>query len=103
MNIKKLGKLEQKVCQVLIEKPETRKDDFLLIKEVLNKFVDVSISLDDLFVNHKKLGLPPLESITRCRRKIQAKHKELADDVIREGRNGQQEIYIEYANERGII
>ena len=70
----KLSKLEPVVKMVLEEYEETRSDDFKLIYSVYRE-LDFAHTTRELFyeimMNHDLYKLPPFESITRCRRKIQ--------------------------------
>ena len=101
----KLHKVENKVLEVLIEVPETRDDDFLLLSEVYKR-VDptfTSMPFGILMEKHRDLGVPYFESVTRARRKIQSKHKELrATREVQEARAEEQDLYIEYATD-GMI
>jgi hypothetical protein len=68
----RLKVLENKVRKILVSYPETRNDDNVLIYQYLKEYHDIDlISVKDLFLNGRKLGIPSFESITRCRRKIQ--------------------------------
>lgn len=93
----KIENLEIYVLKALQEKKETRGDDFLLYLEVCSNFVDTSISLKSLFINHKDLKLPPMESVSRCRRKLQERDNTLKDNYIANIREAQQQEYIDYA------
>lgn len=74
----KKGYLEKIVFKLLKEYPITRKDDFILIAGVYKMLgIDLNRSFKDVMKNHDKL--PSFESITRCRRKMQAKNEELID------------------------
>ena len=91
--------IEPLVEDALINVPETRKDNFILYIEVLGRFIDPKISLQEAFLNHKLLGLPELETITRCRRKLQEKNPELRDKEAVSVREKEQEEYRDYAME----
>ena len=68
----RLNVLENKIRKILVNYPETRNDDNVLIYQYLKEYHDIDlISVKDLFLNGRKLGIPSFESITRCRRKIQ--------------------------------
>lgn len=91
----KIKQVEPLVYQVLDEQPETRSDDYLLLLEVLKTFVNSEISLESIFKNHVILGLPSLETITRCRRKLQERFSYLrANEQIRAS---EEEEFREYA------
>ena len=78
----KLKRLEGIVREVLEQNPNARKDDFILIELVMGKFINTDMSFKSVCLAHKELGLPSLEGITRCRRKLQAENPELCDDDI---------------------
>lgn len=91
--------LSPMITDILETNPATRSDNFVLYVEVLKHFIDTDISLKDVFLNHKHLGIPSLESITRCRRKIQEKNPDLRDLKAVEIRAKEQEEYRAYARE----
>lgn len=77
--MKKLKDLEKKVRKILRENPSTRGDDDLLYLDVLD---DMKINLTDFtaqsfLLNYRKMGIPTIETVGRCRRKIQAKDETL--------------------------
>ena len=50
--------------------------------------------------NHSKLGLPPFESVSRCRRKLQSMHEDLrASKTVEEMRAEEEQDYRAYAKE----
>ena len=93
----RLKVLEPMIYKILEEKPASRSDNFILYIEVLKNYVDVDISLKNIFINHKILGIPSLEAITRCRRKIQENHPELKNIDADAIRGREQLDYIKYA------
>lgn len=96
----RLNKLETVVKMVLEEFEETRSDDFKLIYSVYRE-LDFAHTTRELFyeimMNHDLYKLPPFESITRCRRKIQKNHPELANEKTKEKRLNATSDYIDYA------
>ena len=76
----RIVKVEPLVKSALVNYPETRGDDYVLILKVLETFVTPTLSLDAVFKNHVILGIPSLETITRCRRKLQALDPSLRDE-----------------------
>lgn len=92
----KKGYLEKIVLKLLKEYPITRKDDFILIAGVYKMLgVDVSKSFKDVMKNHGKL--PSFESITRCRRKLQADNEELIDKASQKARKEEElKYFMEY-------
>ena len=77
--MEKLKELESVVKDILKDKPATRGDDDLLYVYVLDKMqVNLSaFSVTSFLLNYRKIGVPTIESVGRCRRKIQSKCKEL--------------------------
>ena len=78
------------VRTALTTNPETRNDDFKLINEVLNYYIDITdTTIDELSRNH--VDVPSLETITRWRRKLQLVHPELrANKKVQEYRKEQE-------------
>ena len=71
----KLKELEPVVKEILKQKPATRGDDDLLYVYVLDQMhINLnSYSVTSFLLNYRKLGVPTIESVGRCRRKIQSK------------------------------
>ena len=94
------------VKAILIDKPDTRNSDNLLYSEVLEHIgqaegVNIGrMAICDVLRNMKHLQLPTIETVGRCRRKLQEKHPELRASVevsaLRSEREG---AFIEYARE----
>ena len=102
----KLKTLEQIVLETLTEKPETQKDDFILILKVYEKLTDkdtMGQSFSVLMTYHNDFGLPPFESVRRCRQKVQAKHPELVDPSTAKHRHKLIVDYKEYAKDKEVI
>lgn len=93
----KINVLEPIVEEVLIINPISRKDDFVLLSEVLKRIIDTDLSLKYIFLNHDKLGVPSFESITRCRRKIQERNHELKSKSIEKIREAEAKAFVDYA------
>ena len=94
----RLKNIEPKVTKILEEYPATRCDDWLLVKVFINEIVDVnSISFASVCEHHNDLGIPSFESITRCRRKVQATREDLVDPTVAAKRTELVEDYKEYA------
>lgn len=68
----RISKVQAMVHNILIDKPETRADDFLLVLEVFKPLVGDGISLQAALRWHKEFGLPSFASIVRARRKLQS-------------------------------
>ena len=87
----KLKVLENIVRECLEKYPSSRKDDFILVEMVMGKFINTDMSFKSMCLAHKELGIPSFESITRCRRKLQADNPDLYDDetmILREDEEG---------------
>ena len=95
--MQQLKKVSKLVHQTLIDKPETRGDDFILVLEVLKHYIPSEFNLEWCLRNHNKLGLPSFASIIRTRRKIQEKHPELENKKVQQFREEQRGEYIQYA------
>ena len=89
------NQLKEAVKTTLKACPETRNSDWLLVKEVMNYYIDVfGNSFADICDQAYNSGFsyPAFESITRCRRKLQAVYPELrADKKVIEYRKEQEE------------
>lgn len=93
----KLLMLEPLVEEILLTNPICRKDDYILCIEVLKRFIDLDLPLRYVFKNHKELGIPSLETITRCRRKIQERNQELKDKATANIREREASEFVDYA------
>lgn len=98
----KLHKIEFLVKQELETNTESKSDDFILILNVLKNYVTTEMSLESIFKNHARLEIPCLESITRCRRKLQELYPELRNEKMQQNREVAKQAYIEYAKEKGF-
>lgn len=95
--MERIKNVQPLVLKALAEKPETRKDDFLLVLEVFKNFIKGDMRLETVLLNHKDLGVPSFASILRIRRKLQRKHPELADPNTVEMRESAEREYKAYA------
>lgn len=77
--MKQLRKLEKIVKKILKEKPVARGDDDLLYLDVLDEMkVNISdFTAESFLLNYRKMGIPTIETVGRCRRKVQAKDNSL--------------------------
>jgi len=96
----KIKLIEPLVEEALITNKACRGDNFILYLYVLEKFIDLDLSIKDVFLNHNLLGIPSLESITRARRKLQEKHPELKDVQAALIREQEEQQYKEYARDK---
>ncbi len=90
--------LENIVYTVLLKNKQTRKDDFILVLEVIREYCPslIEMKIKDIMLEHKELGLPSFESITRARRKVQKEHPELIDKDAKKIRKELQKEYKNY-------
>ena len=93
----RISKVQPIVHNILIDKPETRADDFLLVYEVFRGFVGGGVTLATALKYHKDFGLPSFASIVRARRKLQSKYPELVDQEAAEIRAQEETEYKAYA------
>lgn len=78
-NSKILRKLEKTVREIMIEDPVTRGDDDILYVRVIKKAgIEINnITAETYIMNYRRLKLPTIESVGRCRRRVQAKDETL--------------------------
>lgn len=102
----KVMKLEPKVKEVLEKYEVARNSDdllLLLVYQHINKDV-CTLDYREVMMNRKELGLPSAESVTRCRRKLQADNEHLrADKEVSEQRYNNQKEFIEYALDKAMV
>lgn len=92
----KRGKVKELVLQTLKENEKTRKDDFLLVYEVILKITNKEfITFKELSIDHVYFGIPSYGSITRARRNLQKKYPELKDKKTAEIREIEELKYYE--------
>lgn len=91
-------KVEEIVYQILMSNPKTRDDDFELVAEYYYRLCPdiMNMKFSYVFLGHKEFGLPSFESITRARRKIQARHIALASKKVMQKRKQLENEYINY-------
>lgn len=91
---------EELVKKALILFEDAKSDDFVLIYrtyQLINENAVIREPFYHVMLNHKKYKLPPFESITRARRKLQNTYPELANEKTREKRFKKIAEYIDYA------
>lgn len=93
----KIYQVEPVVLDALKNNPATRGDNFILYIAVLKKYIDPKMSLQAVFENHKTLGIPSLETITRCRRKLQEQNPELRDEAADKLRKADEQEFVDYS------
>ena len=74
-----LKDLEKVVRKILTDEPKTRGDDDLLYIKVLEqrKIKLTDYNAKSFILNYRKLGIPTIETVGRCRRKVQEKNETL--------------------------
>ena len=77
--MEKLKDLEKRVRKILKNNPSTRGDDDLLYSYILDDLkVDTSkFNVQGFLLSYRKMGIPTIETVGRCRRKIQSKDETL--------------------------
>lgn len=94
----KLNKISNIVLRVLNQHEEARKNDFVLFSYVLDELgIPSNFDMRTMLNNHVIFGLPSFASVTRARRKIQAKYPEFKEAKAVEIRAAEQEQYREFA------
>ena len=99
----KLNTMEKVVLEVLEQSPISRADDYALMWLVCEKIKPelVEKPFADVMYHHHTLGLPNWETVTRCRRKIQAQRPDLVSPNTARRRRKEEKVYIDYA--RGTL
>jgi hypothetical protein len=87
-----LQQVKQKVEYVLANYPETRNNDKKLQVRILKTFYGVD-RIEDIL----RPDVPNLESIRRCRQKLQEDGKYKSSDEVAAAREDQQDVYREFA------
>lgn len=77
--MRNLKTIEGKVKAILEKDEEARNDDMTLYLAVCNSYLKGAGAMPfaEVMAQHKYLGLPSFESISRTRRRLQEKHPEL--------------------------
>lgn len=95
--MKNLRRVQTKVYKALVERPETRADDYLLVLEVYKHFISPEMSFSTVLERHIELGLPSFASISRTRRKLQKQYPELVNATAAAMREEERKEYEAYA------
>ncbi|MBR6613138.1 MAG: hypothetical protein IKK84_00035 [Clostridia bacterium] len=101
-DLKDFQSLEKQVEELLKKYPDTRRDDMCLYYWYCRDRVgclsnDVFTKLFELSYIRKAYGVKSYSSVSRARRKVQAKHPELKDIEAVAIRSEQENLYKEYA------
>lgn len=107
MEIKEFIKLEDEIKQILIDDQDARNDDmylywlYCLKKFKANNEPMLGLCFEQIFsvgAYKEKFNIRSFETVSRCRRKIQAECQELASDrTIEKLRKEQEKDFKEYA------
>ena len=91
-----MEKLEIIIKEILTKNKLAREDDNLLYIEVIYKCNPSYVNVNFLytFTYAKYLGLPAFESVSRCRRKIQAENEDLKGSLENQIARDKKEINI---------
>lgn len=100
MKRERLKNLEKIIKEILEKDKLARTDDCYLILEVIRILYpsEMGKTFAQVMFGAKNKGIS-FESITRARRKVQAKYPELKDEETSEIRNREQKEYIEFSRE----
>ncbi len=98
--MQKLGELKKVVYAELVENEQARSSDTELL---LGVFKRLGINAQESFAELANSGkLRQMESITRCRRKLQQEYPELRVEPVAELRNERQQIFKDFAKAEGV-
>ena len=99
----RLGFIRNDVERILRSVPEARNSDNLLYAIILQEYGKragvrpLEMSVGEFLRHHKSYGLPTIESVGRCRRKVQEEIPELrADKAVADGRFDMETEYIRF-------
>lgn len=93
----KIIKTQELVYKALVDNPVTRADDYILILDVLSNYVTPNMPLETILKHHVELGIPSIETITRCRRRLQKQYPELINLEAKKIRKQEQKEFRQYA------
>ena len=100
----KIKDLESRVKAILIKDPTTRASDDLLYISVISEmgFDMRSVTARKFLLTYRELKLPSIESVGRCRRKVQEENESLKpSEKVQKGREVQRERFYNYAIKQG--
>ena len=100
--MRNLKTVEKKVRAILEKNEDARNDDMVLYLALCNVCLKDAgaIPLAEIMTQYKYLGLPSFESVSRTRRKLQAKHPELSGNArMQRLRATGEKAYRKYAKE----
>lgn len=92
-----LRETENIVYEVLSKNKRARKDDFILYGAVIKRQgVDLNQSVLEFLAYAKERKMPSFETVSRCRRKLQAQNEDLVDLDTKEIRMEQEQEFLRY-------
>ena len=97
-----LETIERKVRTILAKNEDARNDDMVLYLVLCNACLKDAgaLPLAEIMTQYKYLGLPSFESVSRTRRKLQARYPELAGSrPVQKMRATGEKAYRRYAKE----
>lgn len=98
--MQKLVELKKVVYAELVENEQARSSDTELL---LGVFKRLGINAQESFAELANSGkLRQMESITRCRRKLQQEYPELRVEPVAELRNERHQIFKDFAKAEGV-
>ncbi len=102
VTMENLKTLEGKVRDILKNNQDARDDDMVLYLVLCNEYLENAgkISLAEIMAKHKSFGLPGFESVSRTRRRLQARYPELLGSLsVQERRSAGEKAYRRYSKE----
>lgn len=100
--MRNLKTIENKVKTILKKNEDARNDDMVLYLALCNLCLKDAgaIPLAEIMTQHRSLGLPSFESVSRTRRKLQARYPELVGSrPVQKMRATGEKAYRRYAKE----
>ena len=104
--MEKLGKITDDVKEILEKDAAARDSDNVLMYKylgIIGNRINVDfdrVSVTSFFKNVGKNGIPSLETVGRCRRKLQEKHPELrGSEYVERKRREREDDFRSYARE----
>ena len=91
--------LEDLVMRILQTDKDTRNSDNKLYLAVIDNLVlnGSQLPISEVLLNQKRLGIPPFESVSRCRRRLQSTFPNLrGDDEVLSGRRKKERKFRDY-------
>lgn len=91
--------LENLVIRILQTDKEARNSDNKLYLVVIDNLVlnGSQLPIAEVLLNQKKLGIPPFESVSRCRRRVQSVYPNLrGNDEVLAGRRKKERAFKDY-------